>query len=338
MSAIRDGLRSRVDTVIAAYEANGYDALERGYAPAGGAVKDFSLVRHRGRWHLFHILAREGLSCLSPDAEHRVGHASTADFVTWTTHDPVLPALPGTWQSHHVFAPYVFRWRERVHMVYAGINRLMYECLGWAESDDLFRWRRSEHPFLDPRDLGWVDADRSTDRDDRSATPCRDPHALVDGERCTVYFSAVERESGLPVVGAVTTTDGRRWADAGIVVRGWDGSWDPACLLESSCVHRLPSGRWALVFNTRGKVRYVVSDDPLAFTGRRVRDLPTQEPFVSLELIARDGDRWLVAYFGGSAGLRLSLGILSWRDDSVVEGRRVGSRQDLAGFDPDITT
>ena len=82
----------------------------------------------------------------------------------------------------------------------------------------------------------------------------------------------------------------------------------------------------------------MVSDDPLAFTGRRVRDLPTQEPFVSLELIARDGDRWLVAYFGGSAGLRLSLGILSWRDDSVVEGRRVGSRQDLAGFDPDITT
>jgi hypothetical protein len=337
VSAIRDGLRSRLDAVIAAYETNDYDALERGYAPVGGAVKDFSLVRHRGRWHLFHILAREGLTCLSPDAEHRVGHASSADFVTWTTHDPVLPALPGTWESHHVFAPHVFAWHGRFHMVYAGINRSMYECLGWAESDDLFAWHRCPKPFLDPRDLPWADADRSTDRDDRSATPCRDPHVVAESDRCTVYFSTVERGSGLPVVGAVNTDDGRLWEDAGVVARGWDGSWDAASLLESSCIHRLDSGRWMLAFNTRGKVRYVVTNDRFSFHGGAVRVLPTQEPFVSLELLARRDDRWLVAYFGGTQGLRMSLGVLQWKGDEVLDGRRIGSPKDLAEFEPGIT-
>jgi hypothetical protein len=166
----------------------------------------------------------------------------------------------------------------------------------------------------------------------RGYTPCRDPHVYIEGETLYLYFSAVEKVTGLPVIGAAISQDAQQWRDAGIVYRGWDDSWDPACLLESSCVHRLDSGRYLLTFNTRGRVRYVIGDGPLDFAGRAYCDLPTEENYVSLEVVRRRPDRWLVAYFGGKAGYRLSLGALEWRGEAVIGGKRIEARDELRYF------
>ena len=271
MSTQRNQRIASLNKVFDNYARNDYDAIESGYAPRHWLVKDFSLIQHEGRWHLFHIMAQSGLTCLSPDAEHRFGHGSTADFVTWTTHDPVVPALPDTWESHHIYAPYVFKWQGRFHMIYTGINRNMYECLGCAVSDDLFRWQRN------PTELPWADADPDPDRVARSATACRDPHVHIEDGRLYLYFSAVEKGTDLPVVGVAVSRDGQHWEDGDIAYRGWDSSLDNCRLLESSCVHRLDSGKYLLTFNTRGWVRYIIGDNPLDFRNLPYLDLPIAE-------------------------------------------------------------
>ncbi len=258
MSIVRHQRTVNLKKVLDNYAENSYNALEKGYAPEHWMVKDFSLIKHEGRWHIFHIMAQSGLTCLSPDAECRVGHGSTADFITWTTHDPVVPALPDTWESHHIYAPYVYAWKGRFYMIYTGINRYMYECLGMAVSDDLFRWQRNSTPVLDPNNLSWADADQSSDIDKRGSTACRDPHVFIENNNLYLYYSADEKETGFPVVGVAVSKDGQSWEDKGIAYRGWDSSHGNCRLLESSCVHRLDSGKYLLTFNTLGKQKRVL--------------------------------------------------------------------------------
>ncbi|NRA38847.1 MAG: hypothetical protein HRU15_11950, partial [Planctomycetes bacterium] len=247
-------------------------------------------------------------------------------------HDTIVPALPGTWESHHIFAPFVFKWHNQFHMIYTGINRNLYECLGYASSSDLFTWQRNTDPIIDPHGLSWAHADNCPDIDTRELSPCRDPHVYVEDDTMYLYYSAKEKDTGLPVVGVSTSSDGQHWQDAGVAFRGWDNSFDCLGLLESSCVHKLDSGRYLLTFNTRGCVRYVIADNPLDFNGCQYHDLPTEENYISLELVNRHTDKWLVAYFGGKAGFRMSLGTLEWDGDQVLSGKRINSQSELLDF------
>jgi hypothetical protein len=217
-------------------------------------------------------------------------------------------------------------------MIYTGINRNMYECLGRASSSNLFVWQRKPVPIIDPLALRWADADPCSDVAARGYSACRDPHVYIEDDTLYLYFSAREKETGMPVIGVATSKDGQHWQDAGIAYRGWDSSWSSGGLLESSCVHRLDSGKYFLTFNTRGRVRYVIGDTPLDFKRGQYRDLPTAENYTSLEVLARNPGKWLVAYFGGKAGCRMSLGTLDWKGDSVVGGKRIESRDELAEF------
>ena len=79
-------------------------------------------------------------------------------------------------------------------------------------------------------------------------------------------------------------------------------------------------------------MRYVLGDSPLDFKEGQYRDLPTKENYISLEVVARQPDKWLVAYFGGRAGCRMSLGTLEWKENYVTGGKRIDSRNELASF------
>ena len=48
---------------------------------------------------------------------------------------------PNTWESAHVFAPYVFRYRKKYAMIYTGLNDYGAQALGLAFSNDLFNTR-----------------------------------------------------------------------------------------------------------------------------------------------------------------------------------------------------
>ncbi len=51
-----------------------------------------------------------------------------------------------------------------------------------------------------------------------------------------------------------------------------------------------------------------------------------------MELVSKLPDKWLVAYFGGKAGCRMSLGTLEWKGNQVVGGKRISSRHELLEF------
>lgn len=46
------------------------DGVARGYAPPGYGLADFSVIRHGGMFHLFHIPRVPGNHCLHPVNEH----------------------------------------------------------------------------------------------------------------------------------------------------------------------------------------------------------------------------------------------------------------------------
>ena len=87
------------------------DWLRDGYAPLGYYLKDFCLLKVEDAgtdtWHLFHIAGTDGVSCCMPGNEIWFGHATTTDFMTWTTHVPCFYIDPSSWDAGHVFAPFV---------------------------------------------------------------------------------------------------------------------------------------------------------------------------------------------------------------------------------------
>ncbi len=78
--------------------------LKEGYSSPGGYVKDFSVIWHEGRLHLFHIDGRPGEICWITGNEISFGHASTDDFNRWIRHPMPLAVGDRPWESEHVWA------------------------------------------------------------------------------------------------------------------------------------------------------------------------------------------------------------------------------------------
>lgn len=155
------------------------DFIRDGFAPTDGCVWDFSVVHHKERFHLIHIDGRMGASCYAPGNLIYFGHSSTPDFDHWTTHDPAIHSTPGTWDSGHVWAPYVFHDKKLDCwvMLYTGLNRYDCQQIGVAYSDDLLTWvKEPANPVFRPTYVDWITYSLDT------GSNCRDPHILVDGD------------------------------------------------------------------------------------------------------------------------------------------------------------
>ncbi|NLE36803.1 MAG: hypothetical protein GX621_02125 [Pirellulaceae bacterium] len=285
--------------------------LEAGYAPPGGYVKDFGVIKHNGRYHLFHIDGRPEEKCTESGNEISFGHASTANLRHWIRHRMPLAVGDRPWENEHVWAPFVTRWQGRFYMFYMASGRHTSGVLTYAVSDDLETWTK------------WPGGAIETARG-------RDPFVRVADGVIYLYFTATR--GGIQVV---TSRDMQQWSEAEFVYR------NPKRLPAESCsVHRL-GDRWVLWFNDylhsanpSGDFRpvYVVSDDPLKFDSKDLKvfhfttSLPTQygendwlekRPIpISIELLEEGKDAWLVAYFRWHIDrFRLFVGVLRWDTD-----------------------
>jgi hypothetical protein len=282
--------------------------LEAGYSPPGGYVKDFSVIKHQDRYHLFHIDGRPQERCGESGNEISFGHASTADLRHWIRHRMPLSVGDRPWENEHVWAPFVTEWKRRFYMFYMAAGRHSDGVLSYAVSDDLETWTK------------WPGGPIKT-------AAGRDPFVRFADGMIYLYFTA--NRGGIQVV---TSRDMQQWSPAEVVL--FNAKRAPA---ESSSVHRC-GDRWVLWCNDylhcndpSGDFRavYVLSDDPLRFDPSKLNvfrfttSLPTKyggndwlekRPIpVSIELMEKGKDVWLVAYFRWHIDrFRLFIGALRW--------------------------
>ncbi len=278
---------------VAEQAAHQEDWLRVGYAPKGFYLKDHCLIKVGSLYHLFHIAGTPNVSCCLPGNELWLGHASTADFVRWQTHEPCLYVRPGSWDGGHVIAPFVLEHDGRFWMFYAGCTVDNTQRIGLAVSQDLFTWERvGDGPLIRPEEYGWAFCPT------RGGASCRDPHVLRVGDQFLLYYTAITRE-GRACVALATSTDLLNWQDCGPCYVAEDLT---PC--ESSNVQEM-GGRYYLFFG--GHVEhwsYVVSDNPWRWPAQRPR--PVGKGITGMEVVCRRDPHWLVTFF------RLFLGMLDW--------------------------
>jgi hypothetical protein len=282
--------------------------LETGYAPPGGYVKDFSVIKHQGRYHLFHIDGRPQERCVESGNEISFGHASTADLRHWIRHRMPIAVGDRPWENEHVWAPFVTEWKGRFYMFYMAAGRNTDGVLTYAVSDDLETWTK------------WSGGPIKT-------AGGRDPFVRFADDTIYLYFTA--NAGGVQVV---TSRDMQQWSPAQFVLRN-----EKRLPAESSSVHRRGS-QWVLWYNDylhcndpSGDFRavYILSDDPLRFDPGKLNvfkfttALPTKyggndwlekRPIpVSIELLEKGQEVWLVTYFRWHVDrFRLFIGALRW--------------------------
>lgn len=280
------------------------DWLKVGYAPKGFYLKDHCLIKAGGLYHLFHIAGTPDVSCCLPGNELWIGHATTADFLQWQTHEPCLYVRPGCWDGGHVIAPFVVAHEGRYWMLYAGCTVDNTQRIGLAVSDDLFTWERvGDRPMIRPEEYGWAFCPT------RGGASCRDPHLLRVDDQFLLYYTAITKQ-GRACVALATSRNLVDWQDCGPCYSAQDLT---PC--ESSNVQEM-GGRYYLFFG--GHVEhwaYVVSDTPWSWPAQQPR--PVASGITGMEVVCRRDPLWLVTFFRlgkghCSGGFRLYLGILDW--------------------------
>ncbi len=284
---------------VAAQRRHQEDWLGKGYAPRGFYLKDFCLYEAGGEWHLYHIAGTPGVSCCLPGNELFFGHATTRDFVSWETHEPCFFIDLRGWDYGHVFAPYVIAHGGRHWLFYTGVATDNTQRIGLAVSDDLYSWNRiGDRPIIRPEEYGWAFCPT------KGGAACRDAHVIEHDGRFLLYYTAVTRE-GDGCVALASSADLLEWRDEGVAYA--HSAWNHC---ESSNVQRR-GHEWLLFFGGHHAWSFVPSDNPLRWTGQPPQVL--RNDITGMEVICREGERWLVAYFG-LADYRLRVGVLDWSE------------------------
>lgn len=285
--------------------------LLNGYTPPGGYVKDFSVIIADGRLHLFHIDGRPGEVCWVTGNEISFGHASTSDCCHWIRHSMPLAVGTRSWESEHVWAPFIYRRGNLYYMFYMGAGKGEF-FVSYATSPDLEKWTR------------WSDGPI------RCAAG-RDPFVFDNGDRTILLYTGL----GSARVSACASRNMTNWEPLPDLINIPDG-----IAAESCSLHPLGS-RYVLWFNDYRenlngfRAAYAISEDQFKFNSSTIREfrfvtnnpeaapspeLPVSHPVpLSIELIAADGPLWLVAYFRWHIDRnRLFFGSLDWSSEPAV--------------------
>ena len=285
--------------------------LTDGYTPPGGYVKDFSVIEKDGRLHLFHIDGRPGEVCWVTGNEISFGHASTSDFCHWIRHKMPLAVGERSWESEHVWAPFVYRKDDLYYMFYMGHGN-DETFMSYATSADLEKWER------------WKDGPI------RCAVG-RDPFVYdCDGQTVLLYTG-----HGGARISACRSEDMVNWEMLPDLID------IPGRIAAESCSLHSLNVQHVLWWNDyRDQIKdfravYALSDVPDKFDPDAVKEfkfitdnpdaIPSPElnsshhvP-LSIELIAKSKTRWLVCYFRWQIDRnRLFFGTLDWSSDPAV--------------------
>lgn len=302
--------------------------LEVGYAPPGGYVKDFGVIWHQGRLHLFHIDGRPEERCVESGNEISFGHASTIDLQHWIRHRMPLAVGDSPWDNAHVWAPFVIKHDKLFYMFYMAAGRGVSGNIAIATSFDLETWIK--HP------IGTV-----------KGAIGRDPFVHIVDDDAYCYYTSDEG------ICAMKSKDLACWEHLPVVMHNPER---PGA--ESCSVHRVGS-KWVLWLNDYyhcddidGDFRavYIFSDDPLSFNCEEAVsfsfEYKHQTPYgpgdwiekrpipVSIEVVAKGPTCWLVCYFRWHNGkFRLFFGRLDWSTSpaTITEITEVGLLEKTTG-------
>lgn len=286
------------------------DWIKTGYVPRGFYLKDFCLIENEGIYHLFHIAGVPNVSCCLPGNEIWFGHATTKNFQTWQTHEPCFYIDPHGWDNGHVFAPFVIAANDAYWMFYTGVTLENTQRIGIATSKDLFTWERvGQQPVIRPEEYDWAFCPTE------KGAACRDPHVIKHHDEYWLYYTAVTR-TGKACIARAVSKNLIDWQDRGPAYIEKDLTHPESCNVQE--LH----GKYLLFFG--GHIEhwsYVISDDPAHWLEQQPR--PIGKGLTAMEVVKRNDDRWLVAYFKmgvghNSDGFRLFLGVINWAADAPV--------------------
>jgi len=173
-----------------------YDFEQAIFSEAPQPVLDHCVVEQDGVYHLFYLRGNPAVN---------IGHATTTDFIHWTTHTPVLS--PGTWDGK-LWAPQLIPnppggWL----MYYTGVNLPGSQQSGVAYSPNLNDWFKWADPLYHPATTWALWSSTAFSHG-------RDPH-VMEYEGNYYMFVTAKTATGLGAVAAAVSTDLLNWTDIG---------------------------------------------------------------------------------------------------------------------------
>lgn len=306
------------------------DPVACAYAPPGEYMKDHTLVRRDGWWHLFNISGTAGFYHGYNGNEETIAWSVSRDLVDWQLRGHVLHASgrAGTFDQHEIWAPFCLDTGKGLYLFYTGVvhphRPLEYRKLGhrhpWVSRGHL----ETQGVAVSPDLTEWV---KVSDPAMGSGVPGRDSHVVRDesGDRWLLYSTVGTHE-----VNVSASKDLTSWQSLGVCARLPPLSLDDPrvggttrALLgirelhtaESTTVMRHPiDGGWILLANWH----YIRSDDPTDFgsgpaclydntcNGRAV------DMGYACEVVEHDGSWYRSGTFGPCDYWRLGFTRIEW--------------------------
>jgi hypothetical protein len=295
------------------------------YAPPGEYMKDHTLVRHDGWYHLFAISGTAGYCHAFTGNEETISWSVSRDLVEWEFRGHVLHASlrKGTFDQHEIWAPFCLRTPDRFFMFYTGVihphRPMSYQRIG---HDHRFVWdgHRETQGLAVSQDLTeWVKvADPASGLDVRG----RDSHVVRDEEndRWLLYSTGPTTAAGCEAF-VSESRDLETWAFLGVAAVFPPPDREQVySTSESLNVLRHPlTGQWVMLAN----FHYLLSDDPTDFTRSeaRLHDRAFEGRTVDIgfagEMIEHEGSWYRSGCFGTRDYWKLGFTGIEWVEDGA---------------------
>ena len=221
-----------------------FDFEQKYFTEFGVEVKDHSLLRVDGVYHLFYLRGNPAVN---------IGHATSTDLVHWNLQPPVLYTGPGSWDEWALWAPQVIRDENNGTwiMYYTAVNRYGCQQTAMAVSYDLYQWTKIPWPVYHP-DPSWALWSETT------WSHGRDPF-VFDYNGTSYQLLTAKTRANRGAVACGVSNDGYSWQDNGplYVHSNWH-------VFESvQCIPR--NNKWYLFYTeeTVDGTTFMKSDSPL---------------------------------------------------------------------------
>lgn len=226
-------------------------------------INDHCLVQADGKVHAFYILGEVGKGCYTPGNECVIGHSVSEDLAHWTEAPAAVTCDPDhSWESAHVFAPYIIRESGRYYLFYSSDNAEGAQYLNLATSDDLDTWvRHPANPILTPPEWALWDSG--------IGCSCRDAHVIQSDEfgYLLYYVADLPEEPPQSCIAVARSRDLVHWeASVPVLSRRHSELEAFVCKTESPCVVER-NGLYYLFYRHGNGTKFAVSSTPLSWQG-----------------------------------------------------------------------
>ncbi len=131
-----------------------------GVTLTGYTLKDYTVVKKEGVWHLFGIKSKNNGGASTLCNENTFMHAISTNLLDWRFQPDVIKTVPGSYEADHVWAPYIIEKGGTYYMFYTMVKGDWpnSQTIGYATSLDLFNWvqHSSYSPLWIPSDFSWT--------------------------------------------------------------------------------------------------------------------------------------------------------------------------------------